>query len=486
MALDLQTNPVNDILYVSFNQDFTCFVCGTETGFRVYSTDPFRLTWSRDFEPDGGLGVVAMLFRTNILAFVGGGRRPKLQPHKVVLWDDRQANAIAELRFRSPVRAIRLRRELVVVVLISKVYVYWLKSLTLLDSIETCNNPKGMCCLSTENDCAVLVVPDIQQGRATAITYNLTAVSDQEPKAASCRERTVTVPAHDSSIAAMASDLGGTILATASDKGTIVRVYDTTTGERLQELRRGADRAEIHSLVFSPSGEFLAVSSDKGTIHLFATGRSAGRDRARDSGPLGGGAAGSNNAKSSFLRISKVLPSYFSSEWSLAQFRVPDYRCIAAFGSDPHTIIALCANGSYYKARFDPVRGGEMVREDYQQFDAASVEDANARAVFTDGTGTLQVPASPAPASSSQPPSLPHEVGQDLASGAASDVKERLPQEAGDGSTGGTPVHHRQASCGSGGLEAEFSEEAAEEDDEDAQARRCAEAVAAAAQVELY
>lgn len=59
--MDLQANPayasesrktfgakVNEILYVSFNQDQTCFVCGTESGFRVYSTDPFHLTFRRE------------------------------------------------------------------------------------------------------------------------------------------------------------------------------------------------------------------------------------------------------------------------------------------------------------------------------------------------------------------------------------------------------------------------------------------------------
>eukprot|EP00439_Symbiodinium_sp_Y106_P056636 s2874_g7.t4 len=61
MSMDLQANPVNEILYVSFNQDFTCFVCGTESGFRVYSADPFHLTFRRDFEDGSGLGVVCML-----------------------------------------------------------------------------------------------------------------------------------------------------------------------------------------------------------------------------------------------------------------------------------------------------------------------------------------------------------------------------------------------------------------------------------------
>ena len=35
-------------------------------------------------------------------------------------------------------------------------------------------------------------------------------------------------------------------------------------------MRRGADRAEIHSLAFSGNNQWLAVSSDKGTIHVFS------------------------------------------------------------------------------------------------------------------------------------------------------------------------------------------------------------------------
>jgi WD40 repeat protein len=37
----------------------------------------------------------------------------------------------------------------------------------------------------------------------------------------------------------------------------------------LLQVRRGADRAEIYSLAFSSNLQYLAVSSDKGTIHVF-------------------------------------------------------------------------------------------------------------------------------------------------------------------------------------------------------------------------
>ncbi|CAJ1389354.1 unnamed protein product [Effrenium voratum] len=187
---------VNEILYVSFNQDYTCFVCGTESGFRVYSTDPFHLTFRRDFEDGSGLGVVCMLFRTNILAFSGGGKNPRFQPHKVVLWDDRHTRVMAELSFKTPVKSVKLRRDLVVVATINKVWAYGFKTLSLLDSIETSSNPKGLCCLSA-GERVVLCCPGMQQGSVLVAFYSN---GFGDPAAPGERERTMIITAHDASL----------------------------------------------------------------------------------------------------------------------------------------------------------------------------------------------------------------------------------------------------------------------------------------------
>ena len=49
--------------------------------------------------------------------------------------------------------------------------------------------------------------------------------------------RTTIVPAHESSLGHLATNLDGTRLATASERGTLVRVWDTKSGQRLHELR---------------------------------------------------------------------------------------------------------------------------------------------------------------------------------------------------------------------------------------------------------
>jgi len=138
-------------------------------------------------------------------------------------------------------------------------------------------------------------------------------------------------------------------LATASDKGTLIRVFDTDTGQQLRELRRGADRADIFSIAFNPISTYLVVASDKGTVHIYGL----------EAGPsVGEQQAAQRQNRASTLAFIPFLPSYFSSEWSFAQFHVPDTRCICTFGPQPNTIIVVCANGGYYKFSFD-AKGAE-------------------------------------------------------------------------------------------------------------------------------
>ncbi|CAI0446021.1 unnamed protein product [Linum tenue] len=312
------------LLHLSFNQDSGCFAVGTDHGFRIYNCDPFREIFRRDFDRrGGGIGAVEMLFRCNILALVGGGADPQYPPNKVMIWDDHQSRCIGELSFRSEVRSVKLRRDRIIVVLEQKIFVYNFSDLKLLHQIETHYASK----------------------------------------------RTKFIMAHDSRIACFAITQDGQLLATSSTKGTLVRIFSTSDGSLLQEVRRGADRAEIYSLAFSSTAQWLAVSSDKGTVHVFSlklNPEAKMNDISRTTTDSNH-AAGSPGSSLSFFK--GVLPKYFSSEWSVAQFRLLEgSQYVVAFGHQKNTVVILGFDGSFYRCQFDPVNGGEMTQLEHHNF----------------------------------------------------------------------------------------------------------------------
>ncbi|XP_022147929.1 autophagy-related protein 18a [Momordica charantia] len=341
------------LLHLSFNQDHGCFAAGTDRGFRIYNCDPFREIFRRDFDRGGGVGVVEMLFRCNILALVGGGPDPQYPPNKVMIWDDHQSRCIGELSFRSVVRGVRLQRDRIIVILEQKVFVYNFADLKLLHQIETIANPKGLCAVSQLSTSLVLVCPGLQKGQVRVEHY--------------ASRRTKFIMAHDSRIACFALTTNGQLLATASSKGTLVRIFNTFDGNLLQEVRRGADRAEIYSLAFSSTAQWLAVSSDKGTVHVFSlkvNSGSLGNDMSQNDSSLSVAPTGS-----SFSFIKGVLPKYFKSEWSVAQFRLHEgSQYVVAFGHQKNTVVILGMDGSFYRCQFDPATGGEMTQLEYHNF----------------------------------------------------------------------------------------------------------------------
>nr|GEY00265.1 autophagy-related protein 18a-like [Tanacetum cinerariifolium] len=201
------TSNLPNLLHVSFNQDDGCFACGTSHGFRIHNCDPYRELFRRDFdmETGGGIYLVEMLFRCNILALVGGGDKPHYAPNKVMIWDDHKSACIGELSFRSEVKGVKLRRDSIVVVLDQKVFVYSFVDLKLLHQIETFSNPKGMCeitqCRGGGED-MVLVCLGLRKGEIRVESYG-------------ARKSRVVV-AHESRIACFKLARDGGIVATAS------------------------------------------------------------------------------------------------------------------------------------------------------------------------------------------------------------------------------------------------------------------------------
>ena len=194
---------------------------------------------------------------------------------------------------------------------------FWFLFKTLLDKIYTGDNPLGLIGISLDNggvggstttggvedasgrswsqqqqqrnNGMVLAFPSKQQGQVRVELYGL--------------RRSTVVNAHESSLGALALSIDGSLLATASERGTVIRLFDTrgvtigggggsgsgilsssrqqgtttTTSSSvsssvpLREFRRGVDRATISCLTFSLDSNWLGCASDHGTVHIFQT-----------------------------------------------------------------------------------------------------------------------------------------------------------------------------------------------------------------------
>lgn len=319
-----ETRETNDILHLDFNSDYTLFTCGTENGFSIYNCNP--LSERISFNMGGGLKYSEVLERSNIIVLVGGGINPRYPTNKAMVWDDDQKKCIGELNFRSLVRGVKISKEYIVVILEYKIYIYKLNDLKIVDSIETNPNSKGLCDLWFNSESNILACPELRVGFVRLEHYN----KNKELNS------TVIIEAHEGPLACISISQDGKLVATASEKGTLIRVYSTTNGKLYNEFRRGADYAEIYYLAFNKDSDMLVALSSKGTVHVFFL----------------------NELYDSYIppMLRDYLPKYFNSTWSMKQYRFAggeiDPKTIVGF-IDNKTIIVATTAGYIYKLNFD-------------------------------------------------------------------------------------------------------------------------------------
>lgn len=214
-----------------------------------------------------------MLGTTPYIALVGGGKQPKFPQNKVrscpddadkdwvfistdtyevQIWNDTKEVVSTSLEFKTPIQRVRIARSHLIVVLLNSVGIYQMKMPPVkIAEYETANNPFGLCSLGDE----IVAFPGLAIGKVNL--FNLAS------------RRIAIVPAHETPLRALAVSKKCDMVATASEKGTIIRLFAYPSCTKIAEFRRGADQAAIFSLAFSPDGSMLAATSDKETLHIF-------------------------------------------------------------------------------------------------------------------------------------------------------------------------------------------------------------------------
>ncbi|KAM5444043.1 autophagy protein [Microsporum ferrugineum] len=258
--------------FVTFNQDYSYLAVGTSKGYRIFSTDPFVKSYETK---EGNIAMLEMLFSTSLVALI-------LSPRRLQITNTKRQSVICELTFPTTVLAVRLNRKRLVIVLEDQIYVYDIQTMKLLYTIETSPNPNAICALSPSSDNCYLAYPLPQKAPPPSFTAPTHTPPGNSHIAPTCGEVLIfdaqkleainVIEAHRSPLSCVALNNDGTMLATASDKGTILRVFSVPDGHKLYQFRRGSMPSRIYSMSFNTTSTLLCVSSATETVHIFKLG----------------------------------------------------------------------------------------------------------------------------------------------------------------------------------------------------------------------
>ena len=389
-------SPYNkDILGLSLNDEGSLFAVAMESGIRVYNTEPLTGLLQLDSVDVGSVSICKLLHRTNLIGLVGGGQRPRFADNTVLIWDTTKEKFVLELTFASRVLSFKMRKDRLFVVERDRIHCFSFPNQCIkLFTVETRDNPLGICDvtpLSNATELPLLVYPGHQLGSVQLLNLSSTHVptivnndilstsrDELSEPAASVSIAPTNVNAHQSEIGCLTLSRSGLYLATASRKGTLIRIFRTTDNDssgpqfssspssntnivlspvKIDEFRRGMDPATIFCIAFSPDSEFILASSDKGTVHIYALKESR------------------LNRRSALSAVPLINFSGVSScPYSVMKFTLPaECPCVCTFGPDRKSVYAICLDGTFHKYTINNT-GQDCVRDSYEIFLDVSCE----------------------------------------------------------------------------------------------------------------
>ena len=300
-----------------------------------------------------------MLKKSNILALVGGGKLPKFSKNKIIIWDDHQGLVMRQIRLNSNIIKVKISEEVIIGIIIDKIYILNINTLETIDILETFNNPEGIFSMSYDLNVLNIAFPYSKcKGKVEIRNYDITKITfnKNEPK---------IIIAHESNIAYITMNIQGTIMATASDKGTLIRLFNIEKAELITELRRGSKNTKINCLAIDINTEFIGCTSESHTVHIFdihevnkIIKKNDEKDKSNEDNKKEKAVFGKSYG---FIKIN---------ERSFAKLKVIEEKVILGF-CPKNSIVILTLDGKFQKASYDIKSWGncKVIEENYIKTD---------------------------------------------------------------------------------------------------------------------
>ena len=376
----------NDILFANFNQNSSSVVVGSRNGVKVYeltSVDNLVLIFDNQGQVKD-ISLVDRLFSSSLVGFVSMSA-----PRKLIVMHFRKGTEICNYSYPNTIVAVKMNRLRLVVLLEETILIHNIRDMKVVHTIrDTPSNPRGLCCLSICDDKSFMGYPGSCISGEVQIfdVVSLRAVS--------------TINAHNGVLAAMTFNDSATKIATASVKGTVIRVFSVPVGQKLFEFRRGVKRCvSIGSLCFSPDSIFLCASSNTETVHIFKLEQVAPRQATATEE----GSSWMDYFNKMWTSSANYLPSQVTEvlnqgrDFATVKLPFSGMRniCAIVIIQKLPRVLVVGGDGYLYIYNLDPLDGGEctLLRQ-HSLHKAEYTGDSSARAIPPPGSDSPQYQSS--------------------------------------------------------------------------------------------
>lgn len=326
------------IVSITLNNDRSRFTVTTDHGYRVYGIFSQRFPMLSPEEKSGRKESLKILFTerntfadpllkvysylsTNFVVYLTRKNEKLLRVRCHSTQKD-----MGEIECRTPILNVLFRRGQIITVTEERILFYKIDSLEFLYLIETYRNPTGV---SDINE-TMFICPGLKPGTIYLEKYDTLEN----------RKISLTGSCHLTIITQMKLSPDSKMIATSSEKGTVIRIFDTQNLTLLHELKRGSSPTTIRCLDFSSDSKSLVLASENGTIHCWS--------------------------------LDSLKPAYFESrirgsvKISLSDFS--DCSGFLAFKSDSSTLknlYCLMMNGKVYHWEINEIREEAKIQPTY-------------------------------------------------------------------------------------------------------------------------
>jgi autophagy-related protein 18 len=207
----------------------------------------------------GAIGIVEMLHSSSLILLVGLSDLGDFSPRKVTIWSTTTNSVVcSSWPLNNKIQIAKVNKQRMMLQESKFLHIYSTTEMKIIHTLEIGNvqigrlilspsyHKNNFVCYSSSSDDGVVKIYDLNY-----LTYK------------------TNINAHKSTISKLSINSRGDLLATCSNKGTIIRIFSLPKGDKLFTYKRGMTNAMIYSLNFSSDSEKVIMTSDTGTLHVF-------------------------------------------------------------------------------------------------------------------------------------------------------------------------------------------------------------------------